>query len=158
MITIKHILNANVVPKRRDQLTHEMVGLSVLFAYEMISFFRLSEKITNYCKHEMGGKDQSYENIGLCICIYGVDLLFNRDSSSSGGDEELEGSACAMNALNKNSSECHNMAVEETNSNCSSPKTQEEYADRITRLQMEYLIPLKEDLSDWLNRILGCYY
>ncbi|CAG2161978.1 unnamed protein product [Oppiella nova] len=40
------------------------------------------------------------------------------------------------------------MAVDETNSNGSSPKTEEEYADRITRLQMEYLIPLKEDLSD----------
>ncbi|XP_054159860.1 GAS2-like protein 3 [Oppia nitens] len=47
------------------------------------------------------------------------------------------------------------MAVEETNDiNCYSPKTEEEYADRIARLQSESLIPLKEDLSDWLNRIL----
>jgi hypothetical protein len=39
------------------------------------------------------------------------------------------------------------MAVEETNYNCSSSPTEEEYTDRIMRLQMEYLIPLKEDLS-----------
>jgi hypothetical protein len=50
--------------------------------------------------------------------------------------------------------ECHNMAVEETNHSRSSSPTEEEYTDRIMRLQMEYLIPLKEDLSDWLNRIL----
>ncbi|KAI1298756.1 Growth arrest-specific protein 2 [Halotydeus destructor] len=30
-----------------------------------------------------------------------------------------------------------------------------EYSVRIAKLQEEYLIPLKEDLADWLNRVLG---
>ncbi|RWS01522.1 growth arrest-specific protein 2-like protein, partial [Dinothrombium tinctorium] len=29
----------------------------------------------------------------------------------------------------------------------------EEYSKRISKLQEEYLLPLKEDVSDWLNRI-----
>lgn len=31
----------------------------------------------------------------------------------------------------------------------------EEYAKRIAKLQEEYLMPLKEDLADWLNAVLG---
>ena len=34
-------------------------------------------------------------------------------------------------------------------------EVEEEYSARIARLQQEYLIPLKEDLAEWLNRILG---
>ena len=33
----------------------------------------------------------------------------------------------------------------------------EEYATRIAKLQEEYLLPLKEDLADWINRVLGEY-
>lgn len=31
----------------------------------------------------------------------------------------------------------------------------EEYSSRIAKLQEDYLIPLKEDVSDWINRVLG---
>ena len=30
-----------------------------------------------------------------------------------------------------------------------------EYSNRIAKLQQDYLIPLKEDVSDWINRVLG---
>lgn len=31
----------------------------------------------------------------------------------------------------------------------------EGYSSRIAKLQEDYLIPLKEDVSDWINRVLG---
>lgn len=31
----------------------------------------------------------------------------------------------------------------------------EEYAQRIAKLQEDCLIPLKEDLADWINRVVG---
>lgn len=31
----------------------------------------------------------------------------------------------------------------------------EEYVSKIAKLQEDYLIPLKEDVSEWINRVLG---
>lgn len=33
--------------------------------------------------------------------------------------------------------------------------SEKEYRDKILKLQMDNLIPLKEDVADWLNRILS---
>lgn len=47
------------------------------------------------------------------------------------------------------------MAVEHIQCDSDTLPNEEEYSARIARLQHEYLIPLKEDLAEWLNRILG---
>jgi len=48
------------------------------------------------------------------------------------------------------------MAVKDGNTRTNDDaKSSQQYGQKIVKLQEEYLIPLKEDLSDWINRVLG---
>jgi len=66
------------------------------------------------------------------------------DNCSSDDSDNIDDLVCDRDDSDEDSSEAIQMAV----------VTAEEYAAKIIKLQQACLIPLKEDLADWLNKIL----